>query len=284
MIAKIRPVDKVIISSRKNPLVRRLRLISTKAGREKHQMLLLEGTHLLEEALHTDYFPKEIIATTSWLEKYSHILQLLQSGTQIIEVTQSVLETSLTTVNPDGVASLFPLSRLPLPPPDPKFILALDRIQDPGNLGNIFRTALAADVDLIWLASGADPLNQKVIRSSVGAILKMPYERLGSNETESIEYLVKELNLAADRGFQIVATSSKNNNEYNSIPYWDIDWNKPTVLLLGNEGSGLHPSIQECSSCFARLPHSDSIESLNVAAVAVPILLERRRVKMTKGM
>ena len=284
MNSNIRSIGSLVISSRRNPLVKKLRLLLKKAGRDEYGMLLLEGTHLLQEALKTEHIPREIIATTSWLIKNDLILDLLPVETTIHEVTQSVLDAALTTINPDGVASLFPVSGLPKPPQNPSFILALDRIQDPGNLGNLFRTALAAEVENILISSGADPLNQKVLRSSVGAVLKMPYERFGSNEEQSLEALKKKLNSAIKKGFQIIASSTQRKNSRKLIiPYWDIDWTRPTILVLGNEGSGLHPDIENCCNSVVTLPHSDSIESLNVAAAAVPLLLERRRVKMTMG-
>ena len=247
-------------------------------------MLLLEGTHLLQEALDTEYMPQEIVATSSWLEKHTEILKLINPDTLFYEVTESVLEAALTTVNPDGVAALFPISALPLSPPKPSFVLALDRIQDPGNLGSLFRTALAAEVENIWIASGADPLNQKVLRSSVGAVLKMPFLRWGSNEEQGIELLKNKLSNAIEQGFQIIATSVQRKRSLKPLtPYWDVDWSKPTVLVLGNEASGLHHDIQSCCTSIVTLPHSSLVESLNVAAAAVPLLLERRRAKMTMG-
>ena len=65
------------------------------------------------------------------------------------------------------------------------------------------------------------------------------------------------------------------------VPYWELDWTKPTVLVLGNEGSGLHPDLQSCCTHGVTLPHSTAVESLNVASAAVPLLLERRRATMT---
>ena len=66
-------------------------------------------------------------------------------------------------------------------------------------------------------------------------------------------------------------------------PYWELDWDLPTVLVLGNEGSGVHASIEACCTYFVTLPHSSLVDSLNVASAAVPLLLERQRVKMVKG-
>ena len=68
------------------------------------------------------------------------------------------------------------------------------------------------------------------------------------------------------------------------IPYWQLDWCRPTVLVLGNEAAGLHPALQACCSHGVTLPHSSQVESLNVASAAVPLLLERRRATMTASM
>ena len=264
--------------------MRRLRSIANQAGKDQSLMILLEGTHLLEEALKTNYLPEEIILTPAWKRKNSYILDSMSNLVKIHEVTDSVLEAALSTVHPDGVASLYPFSGLPLIPKQPKFVLALDRIQDPGNLGSLFRTALAADVEVLWIASGVNPLNQKVLRSSAGAFLHLPFERLGATEETGIELLLKKLVLFVQMGYQVVASVAPGKDcVHSAIPYWEIDWNKPTVLLLGNEGSGIDKRIQNISTHFVTLPHNLLVESLNVAAVAVPLLLERRRAKMSNG-
>ena len=244
-------------------------------------MLLLEGTHLLEEVLRTDNHPKEIIATKSWIDGHAELLRVVPEQTLVYEVTPSVLKASLTTVNPDGVATLLPLNSLPISKKEVDFVLALDRLQDPGNMGTLLRTALAADVDQVWLASGADPLSQKVLRSSAGAILHLPWQRLGLNDKDSVEALIEKLISSKKQGKQVIATivpGTKTNIP--TMPYWELDWTLPTVLLLGNEGSGLLPSLQSCCSHGVTLPHSPKVQSLNVASAAVPLLLERRRAKM----
>ena len=273
-----------MISSKRNPLVKRLRSLSKKAGREEHSSLLLEGSHLLEEALKTNYFPSEVVATAKWLDDHQEVLNKISSRSSLTLVTQTVLEASLSTVSPDGVAAIFPLLGLPKAGKTPKHILALDRIQDPGNLGNLFRSALAAEYEVVWLASGADPLNQKVLRSSAGSLLHLPFERIGDSSSSSIEMLVSKLNIAIHNNYQVVGTISPNKlTEKEVKPYWDLDWDLPTVLVLGNEGSGVHSSIEACCTDFVTLPHSSLVDSLNVASAAVPLLLERQRVKMVKG-
>ncbi len=244
-------------------------------------MLLLEGTNLLREALINSYIPVEIIATSEWLKKNKELVSKLPSSTILYEVTNSVLEAALTTVTPDGVASTITLNALPQCKENATFVLALDRIQDPGNIGNLFRTALAADIQAVWLASGADPFSQKSIRSSAGAILNVGFDRLGELEATAIEAMSSKLHFAAEADFQIVGTIVPGlASELGAVPYWDLNWQKPTVLVLGNEANGLHPSIQKSCTHFVTLPHNQAIESLNVASAAVPLLLERQRVKM----
>ncbi len=271
-----------MISSRKNPLVQRLKSLTSPQGRLKSSTLLLEGTNLLNEAVKTSVMPSEIIATSEWFKKSTEFLKAIPNNVQLIMVTQSVLKAALTTVNPDGVASLFPLAALPKLKKDFNFVLALDRLQDPGNLGTLFRTALAANVDEVWLASGADPLGQKVLRSSSGAILHLPFQRFGELEESSIKKLIDKLNETKSRGFQVVAACVPNNFVKTKVlPYWELDWEKPTVLVLGNEGAGLHLKIQDCCTHLVTLPHNELVESLNVASAAVPLLLERLRARMT---
>ena len=84
--------------------------------------------------------------------------------------------------------------------------------------------------------------------------------------------------------FKIFSTSSHiYNSKKSSRPYWDIDWTKRIVLILGNEGQGVHKKVLEAFNETISIPHSQLVESLNVACVAVPLLLERKRVAYTSN-
>ena len=94
----------------------------------------------------------------------------------------------------------------------------------------------------------------------------------------------KSLSELSNVGFQTFSTSSHNKNSKKpSKPYWEIDWSKRIALILGNEGQGIHKKIQEAFSETITIPHSELVESLNVACVAVPLLLERKRVAYTSN-
>ena len=276
------------ISSRRNPLIKRIRSLQSKAGRENEQCLLLEGTHQVQELLvHAQAWidPLQVLATPLWFQRHRALLAALPGPVQLQLISSEALDAALSTVHPDGVACLWPLKRLPSPEPHPNFVLALDRLQDPGNVGTLLRTALAADVEQVWMGAGADPLGSKVVRSAAGAILALPYRRFGPTDALGVEQLATVLKDARARGLQVVAPLVPDAATGLQVqPYWQLDWCRPTVLVLGNEGAGLHPRLLACCSHGVTLPHGRKVESLNVAAAAVPLLLERRRATMTAPM
>ena len=229
--------------------------------------------------------PSKILVTEKWLRKNENLSEQIDQ-TVITLVSEEVLASAITTINPDGIAAFVKISSIPNYQFNSKddFVLVLDRIQDPGNMGNLFRTALAAGVAAIFLAGGAHPLSQKVLRASSGAVFHLPFQRFEGSEEEIINSLLKSLSELSMIGFKIFSTSSHNKSSKKpSKPYWEIDWSKRTVLILGNEGQGIHKKIQEAFSETITIPHSELVESLNVACVAVPLLLERKRVAYTSN-
>lgn len=271
MCAAFRPSEPELISSRRNPLVKRLRVLHTPAGRRASGLLLLEGTHLAQEVVRLGLRPVELVVTPAWAERQRPLLEALSalSGhpAHLSLVNDVVLAAIATTEHPDGVV----LTLTPPPTPAPEqvgFGLVLDGIQDPGNLGTLLRTALAAGIEQVWQASGADPLQPKVLRASAGAGLELPCWRA---ERAAVHARIAA---AAARGLQVVATVPPAGG---GIPYWQLDWRAPTLLLLGAEGPGLSDELLACATTRVCIPHSSAVESLNVAVAAAPLLLERHR-------
>lgn len=257
-----------LITSRRNPLVRALRSLQEPRGRREQGLLLLEGRHLLEEALQLGLRPQRVLATPAWIDRHGPLWQGLPPSTIRQPLSEEALACIASTRHPDGVlATLAP----PAPPPlgRASFVLALDRLQDPGNLGTLLRTARAAGVQEVWLAEGADPWAPKVLRASSGAALALPLRRLAAGE------LAEWLAGAAGAGLQRVATQVSGGR-----PYWELDWTRPTLLLLGNEAAGLDGELAALADERVTIPHSPAVESLNVAVAAAPLLLERWRQMM----
>jgi len=271
-----RPAE--LITSRRNPLVKRLRELHAAKGRREQGLVLLEGTHLVQEVIRLQLMPSDLLtsdllATETWLGSHGDLVAALSPAVTIQPVGQEVLEAVATTAHPDGVVLTLAVAALQAPPDGQAFVLVLDGLQDPGNLGTLMRTALAAGVDGLWLAEGADPFQPKVLRASAGAALALPMERMDRSA------LVQRLIKAAARGLQLVAAvpPQADLDGEQPLPYWQLDWTKPTALLLGQEGAGLAPELQALASHRITIPHSAAVESLNVAVSAAPLLLERLR-------
>jgi TrmH family RNA methyltransferase len=237
-------------------------------------LLLLEGTHLVQEVVRLRLHPELLLATPAWCEGHRDLMASLPAATQLRQATAAVLEAAASTRHPDGVLLTLAPPRPATPPTSefPPFVLALDRLQDPGNLGTLLRTALAAGVQQVWLGEGADPHSPKVLRASAGAALELPLLRLSSDT------LVSRVEQARQRGWQIVATSATAPR-----PYWQVDWCQSTLLLLGNEGAGLAAPLLALADQRVNIPHSEAVESLNVAVAAAPLLLERWRQSLCAG-
>ena len=272
-----------LITSKNNPLIKRFRSFKDKLSTKEGDSFCIEGTHLLEESIKAGLIPLKVIATEDWLAKNSS--QKINIDSSLISiVSQNALKSAISTKNPDGVAALVSRSSLKNYSLEEKddLILVLDRIQDPGNMGNLFRISLASGVNKILLAGGANPLSPKVLRSSCGSIFHLPYKRIEGDEKNLIKKLLISLKDFQKKGFQVVLTSGADKSREISLkPYWELDWKKSTVLVMGNEGSGIHHQIKEAFNEIITIPHNELVESLNVACVAAPLLLERGRAALT---
>ena len=267
-------MSEALITSRRNPLLKAVRELHHAVGRLRQQRLLLEGSHLLQEVVRLGLCPDLLLATPQWLERHPELLRELHPSTPCRAVTEEVLEAAATTRHPDGVVLTLPWSlpgdRLATAPPS--LGLVLDQVQDPGNLGTLLRTALAAGVEQIWLAEGADPWQPKVLRASSGAGLALPIGRFSTPD------LAARLRQARRGGTAVLGTAASGGQ-----PYWLHDWRRPTLVVLGNEGSGISASLREELDGLLSIPIQPGVESLNVAVAAAPLLLERLRQRQGGG-
>jgi TrmH family RNA methyltransferase len=284
------------ITSRHNPQVKYVRALSQRKFREQEGRFVIEGVRLLEEAVRataktaakvsartTAQFTLETVFVSSELVQTQRIYNLFRElrkiGSEVYTVPPRVLEVMADTVSPQGMVGVVRRAKTSetanrlteltqqlgqsnetLPP----LVLVLDRIQDPGNLGTLLRTAEAAGVAEVWLTRGTvDPFSAKVLRSTMGSIFRVPL-------TTEIDYVqVLELSQA---GLKLVATEVGV-----SKPYYQADLAVPLAILLGNEGSGLDESLKLASQEVVNIPLAGEVESLNVAVAGAILLFEARR-------
>ncbi|WP_103124955.1 TrmH family RNA methyltransferase [Nostoc cycadae] len=260
-----------MLTSLQNSLVKQIRKLHSTKERHKQELFLLEGTHLLEEACAVNYSLETVCCTPDWQASHTALWEKVCSRCDRAEiVSEEVLGAIATTIQPDGVVATARRSESINQVPFDGIVLALETIQDPGNLGTIIRTAAAAGASGLWLSDDSVDLdNPKVLRASAGQ-----WFRLNMAVTEDLSTTVQQSQQA---GMQVIATLPTA-----KLTYWEIDWRKPSLILLGNEGAGLSADLAKMADKQVNIPLSPGVESLNVAIAAALMLYEARR-QITAG-
>ncbi|MEL6384740.1 MAG: RNA methyltransferase [Cyanobacteria bacterium J06626_18] len=256
----------MLISS-KNPWVKQLRKLHQSKYRRSQQQFLLEGTHLVQEALATQHPLVAACATPAWQARHLQLWNQLQAYSERQElVSAEVMDAIASTATPDGVVAIAPQQPLSaLPTATPQLGVVLENLQDPGNLGTLIRTAAAVGSDGLWLSDNSvDPTHPKVLRASAGQWFRVHKQVLPDLSAQLLTW--------KDKGCQVLATAADG-----TVPYWDIDFTQPTVLLLGNEGGGLSSATLSTATQVISIPMAVAVESLNVSIAGAVILFEALR-------
>ncbi|WP_062199089.1 TrmH family RNA methyltransferase [Massilibacterium senegalense] len=243
------------IESVQNVRVKQLKKLHTKKGREKEHLFLIEGMHLIEEAMKHRRLILEI-----WIEEGRGIqLPTVEETIQIIEVTSGVMKTISTLDHPQGIVAVCQIQHDEVVFEKGKKYLLVDQVQDPGNIGTIIRTADASGIDAVILNNGTvDIYNDKVIRATQGSLFHLPVVYA------PLENVISSLTAV---GISVYGTSL-----LNGIDYREVKRQESFALLVGNEGSGVQESLLNVTTKNLYIPIIGKAESLNVA-VATGILL-----------
>jgi RNA methyltransferase, TrmH family len=253
-----------MLTSTRNPLVKNLRQLGLSAKtRRMQQLFLIEGTHALMEAIATGYPLTTICYTENWRDT-SNLYATFSSETECLLVSPEVLEAIATTVNPDGVIAVAPILAAQ-PVSINKLGLALESIQDPGNLGAIIRSAVAVGIDGLLVSSDSvDLTHPKILRATAGQWFRCAMQ--------SVENLAGEIKKLQAQGIKAIATLPDA-----KITYWDLDFTQPSLILLGNEGQGLSSELIDLADEAVQVPLSNGVESLNLAVTAALLMYEAKR-------
>ncbi len=240
------------IESVKNNKVKQWKKLQKKKEREQSGTFIIEGFHLVEEALKVDNLVEEIIIS----EDRSIPKEWDLNHVELIYAVPNVLKEISETETPQGVAAICRIQEENeyLIQPNQK-ILLLDNVQDPGNVGTMIRTADAAGMDMVILGEGcADLYSSKVIRSTQGSIFHLPILR---GELKSYIKQCKELNTP------VYGTSLQN-----GVPYQEVQPSNTFALILGNEGKGMAQEHLDMTDRNLYIPIHGQSESLNVGVAA----------------
>jgi RNA methyltransferase, TrmH family len=237
------------------------RLQSDRRFRAREGAFVVEGARWLAELLAHPDPPRLLLATADWLADPAQAELLSQLGAEIQPVSDEVMAAMSDMETPQGVLAVVGMVERPFPPA-PTLLLILDSIRDPGNLGTILRTASAAGVEGVWLGPGCvDAYNPKVVRSSMGALLRLPLA--GGSWTQIAESV---------KGLAIYLAAAAGERVYTAV-----DWRQPSALIIGSEASGAGRQAHQLAQEHIAIPIKSHTESLNAAVASAVILFEAMR-------
>jgi TrmH family RNA methyltransferase len=273
----------VMITSPANPRISKLRNLHTTRGRKKSGLFLMEGPHLLETLLDAHIVPREVYYQPELLERTARgrsLLNRLKDGSslpaeRLVEVSERVIESLGEVQTSQGVVSVLSLDAF-----QPEHVrarraralrpalLILDGLADPGNMGTILRTALAADVDEVLLTPDCvDYYSPKVIRSAAGAHVALPVA--ADLSWRAIEERV-EVHCAGEQRVFLAEAGSPH-------LYYEQDLKRPFALIIGNEAHGPSREARKLATLTISIPLANDVESLNAAMAAGIVLFEALR-------
>ena len=245
------------ITSRRNPLLTHFKkLLSVRAYRAEHREFAADGIKLLAEAVRWGC-PLTAVLTQEGVE-----LPEIPAGVRVAEVSEALMRSVSLMEAPQG--ALF-ACRMPEDAPA-KIVpgcLVLDGIQDPGNLGTILRTADALDVPVILSGGCADAYNPKVVRASMGAVLRTPPRGLKRSDV---------VQACREQGVPLLAAAMCADARDVREAALSL-----CATVIGSEGRGVCPELLEAADGKVIIPMSARCESLNAAVAAAIVMWQMRR-------
>ena len=257
-----------MITSGQNPKVKLVRLLS---GRPRDRLesgaFLTEGVRLVEEA-DTANWPFRFILYSEELSPRARALvhRLVSKGIESELISDSLLHAISETETSQGILAVLEYNRLPMPQPL-DFIIIPDSIRDPGNLGTLLRTAMAAGVQVVFIPpETTDPFAPKVVRAGMGAHYQLPIQMM---TWEEIQNLCETEKLAAYLA------------DMDGESCWDADFRKPLALIVGGEAVGASNPARQLARATVRIPMTGKTESLNAGVAGAVLMFEvvRQRTK-----
>ena len=241
-----------LITSAKNAKVLAWKSLQEKKGREAQDAFLVEGPKMVRESFSSGF---DLLALL--IREDYELTFPVPEQTPVWHLSSAAFSAVSETRTPQGIAAV--LSRR-LNPLSGKRFVALDAVQDPGNVGTIIRTADAAGFDGVILGKEcADIFSPKVLRSTMGSVF-----RVGFSMPDDLPAFLRDLRT---RGFSILSSQLDGELFYNRENVSDS-----FVLVIGNEGNGISEAVKQEATHRLRLPMRGGAESLN-AAVAAGIMM-----------
>jgi TrmH family RNA methyltransferase len=258
-----------MITSAKNPKIKEIRALQARArARREANVFVLEGVRLAEEALAAGWLPIRCFHTENISERGREILEKFGEHNISIEaVAPHVMKAASDTQTSQGLLLVLPLQTLPIPEAL-DFVLIIDQVRDPGNLGTLLRSAVAAGAQAVFLSEGSvDTFSPKVLRGAMGAHFRLP---IRTQEYQDI------LSQCESHKLKVLVAAARE-----GIIYTDEDLTQPLALVVGGEAEGAYPTLLEKADGQIHIPMPGGGESLNAGMAGSILLFEVVRQRST---
>lgn len=259
-----------MISSKDNEKVKYTKSLLKTKNRNKENKFIIEGYRILTLAMECNVDLDYVFINEDFEKKKEHLdfINILNNkNVKIYKTTNKIFGELIDTENTQGILAVVGFKNRDIDnniKNSHKFVLILDRIQDPGNMGTIIRTADAAGVDAIINLKGCvDIYNPKVIRSTMGSIFDMNI--IHSTQEDALRVL-------KNNNFEIVSSFLNTENYYNEVNYKD-----KVALVIGNEANGVNDELIKESDTLVKIPIYGNAESLNAAISSAILMYEIKK-------
>ena len=243
-----------MITSLHNQKVVFWRSLNEKKGRDSTGLFLVEGTKMVSEALKSAFTVETILIRDDYTPSFS-----VPEEIPGFRMPGNVFNSVCSAKTPQGIAAVVRIRTIHS---SGSRLIALDGLQDPGNVGTVIRTADAAGFDSVFVSPDcADVFSPKVLRATMGSIF-----HIGVELTDSLSDLLSQYR---NDGYSVISSQLDGDPFYSRNP---VD--PPFVLIVGNEGNGISDAVKAQATHRYRLPMRGEAESLNVAVAAGIMMYE----------
>lgn len=250
------------IESKNNNLFKEIKKLKEKKHRIKSNKYLIEGLRFVEEAIKSKVSIDSIIFTESFKEKNPDLFLKINENIKLIQMNEALLKQLCSTENPQGIVGVINMQNKELK--SGELVVLVDKVQDPGNMGTIIRTAHAAGAAGIVMTKGTvDIYNDKTLRSTMGSIFYIPIVEDGS--LDFVKSLKKE-------GYKLVVSSLQGKNNF-----FEENLQGKVMIAVGNEGNGVSDEVYDIADIKVKIPMPGEAESLNVAVATSIMIYEKIR-------
>ena len=254
------------ITSKENRIFRHALSLKKKKYRDQFGEYLIEGPNLLKEALKEEVWVETVFVDPMMTAEEEEIISSGNLEDKDFCLSGNLFRELKDTETPQGIITVIRKPEFRDPGKNTGGnVLVLDRLQDPGNIGTLIRTADAAGYEMAVFVKGtADPYGAKVVRSATGSLFRMPIY-FAENGREAVDFL-------HERGKRIFATAMDADKAY-----YDAELTENAAVIIGNEGNGIDPELMKRADEKIMIPMAGNTESLNAAVAGGILMYERIR-------